>query len=158
MGLNELLQAYLIAQGSHTGGHFIQAQNPDDPMDDVPISLDLKNLTEKWRTPDNRTAADIHGAGFGFQDTIRNLIPDEETRNNVGEMSALIKGLYLAGVPMKLSKQMKSGGDIEALERTSGNRYVKPLVGISALADLYDIPIKFTTVNGAPGLMYSMRF
>lgn len=193
MSLSDLFIAYLIAQGAHTGGHFIQAQNPGNPMRDEPMRLDVRNLQEIWKNWDSnnpghlidrwtaappgspvaraqmshedylkdidKKATDIHGAGFAWQDNIRNLIPDKETRDNVGKMSALIKGLYLTGVPQKLSRQITStGGDIEDMKRVSGNKYVKPLVAASALADLYDVPLKFTTINGSPGLMYNMRF
>ena len=184
MDIEKLLLAYLISQGAHTAGHFYQAQNSGNPLRDVPIKLDAKNLAEQWDVPDkwsaphrggdpyaglrmshedyiadnNRKTTDIRGHGFAMQDRIRETIDDPETKKNVATMGALIKGLYLAGVPMMLSKQINSGGDIEGMEQSSGNKYVKHLVGASALADVYGLPVQFTTVDGAPGLMYTKRF
>lgn len=158
MDISSLIASYLISQGAHTGGHFYEANNYSDPLASTPIKLDAENLVEKWRANSNSRATDIHGAGFAMQDRIRDTIDDSETKKNVATMGALIKGLYLAGVPMMLSKQMNSGGDIEGMERTSGNKYTKHLIGASALADVYGIPVQFTTVDGAPGLMYTKRF
>lgn len=192
MGFKELIQAYIIGQGSHTGGHFIQAQNPDNPMRDVPMKLDARNLVENWDIPDkwspprednpykdlhmshkdyladnNRKSADIHGAGFAEQDRIRNLIDDPETKKDVSIVNALIKGAYLAGVPMKLSKQIRSGGDIEGMEATSGNKHIKEFVGASALWDLLkgtgaiknqNIDYGFDVIDGAPGGRITARW
>ena len=44
----DLLQAYLLSQFFHTGGHFYQATNPDNPMRDVSMRLDPKALVENW--------------------------------------------------------------------------------------------------------------
>lgn len=159
--LEQLLAAYAISQGTHTGGHFYQANNPGNPMRDVPMRLNPQELVEEWNIPDdwqparpggaynalhmpyedyladnNRKAADIHGAGFAMQDRIGNALQGTEIQRPVLGMNALIKGLYLSGAPMKLSQQLnQSGGDIGGLERTTGNNYIKELLAASALWD-----------------------
>lgn len=176
-----ILEAFLISQGAHTGGHLQEAE-----IQNVPIDLNLKHMSENWeirpytlglneirKSPwghlwlsneerandENRRRAAIHGAGFSMQDRVRDMIDDPETKNNVSNMGALIKGLYIAGIPGKMSKELgKLGGDIEGMKRSSGNKYVKHLVGASALADVYGIPVQFTTVGGAPGLVFNRRF
>ena len=189
----EKLLAALIAQGSHTGGHFVQAETPDDPMRDAPVGLDVRHMIEtgmdspdNWQAPKkgdlyaglrmshadyladkNRKEAELHGAGFEFQDKIRNMIEDPELQKSVSVMNALIKAGFLAGAVDKVTQGKASykGGDVGALEKTSGNRHTKDLVMASALYDLYksrnpggDVSFGFDVIDGAPGARATLRW
>jgi hypothetical protein len=160
----DFLTALALAQAAHTGGHFIEASRKDMPM-----QLDVKNFVENWGTPppgpkfqenqvtgkpeqvpgglSRRGEADIHGAGFAFQDLMERAVDNP----NMGKANAFIKALYLAGVPNKLSKTMIEDGDIGGMER-SGGKYVKPSLALSAIADYFDAPVSFQVTDGAPGL------
>ena len=184
MELADIITALLIAQGSHTGGHFRQATNPGNPMRNERMGLDLKDLAETWEVKDKwspapgyerlqmshedylndnkKKAADIHGAGFATQDRVRDMM-DGKPRSDVSKANALIKLLYLAGVPSMLSKMNGSKGDIKELKEVSGNKYIPELLGLSVLSDLLQKPdsrtsLGFTVQNGAPGLLLNYKW
>lgn len=182
MGLLDLIAAYAIAQGSHTGGHFNQASNQGNPMRDVPMGLSVKQMAELWRTPDrwskggtskdmthedylkdiSKKRTDIHGAGFAMQDKVRDNLSGKE-REEVSKMNALIKALYVAGIPQKLSKLDGTKGDIKEMQKESGNKYVPHMVGLTALSDLLQkkdsrTSLGFRVENGQPGLVINHRF
>ena len=122
---------------------------------------------EQIENDNNRKRASIHGAGFSMQDKVRDLINDPETKKDVSLMNAAIKAAYLMGVPQALSKKISDGNneDIGGMEKTSGNKNVKGLLAASILADIYTMKnpksnsnIQFTTVNGAPGLVFNRKF
>lgn len=159
MDPKSILLAYLISQGAHTTGHFYESNKQD-----VPINFNLKTLSESWGPTNKEQETDINGAGFSMQDKIRNLLP-ENTKRNESLASALLKGLYLAGVPNKLSGSIQQGGDIDGMSNASGNRGVKKLLLASILADIYaaknpksTASVNFATINGAPGLVFNKRF
>ena len=98
---------------------------------------------------------------------MRNLIDDPETKKTVSLVNDLIKGLYLAGAPMKMWNQLASGsgGDIAGMEQASGNKYVKPLLGASLVADLLTAKnpnskwsYGFDVIDGAPGGRINFRW
>jgi len=122
---------------------------------------------EQIENDNNRKRASIHGAGFSMQDKVRDLINDPETKKDVSLMNAAIKAAYLLGLPQKLSSEITSSknNDIGGMKNASGNRYVKGLIAASGLMDLYktnhpegNSSIQFTTVNGAPGLVFNRKF
>jgi len=155
MDMLDLIAAYAISQGVHTGGHFNEAARQE-----IPIRLDVKNFKEVWRQPDNRKDADLNGAGFQAQDDIKTALHGTKEGQNAALLNAIIKGSYLAGVPGLLSKNSHGFGDIENMERTSGNKYTKGLIAGTLIDDLatYLHPEKkwsvgFSTFGtGQPGL------
>lgn len=184
MELADILTALLIAQGSHTGGHFRQATNPDNPMRNESINLDTKKLKESWNVRDEWSPApgyedlqishedylkdnrrkniDIHGAGFTTQDRVRDMTTGK-TREDVSKANAIIKALYLAGVPSMMTGLNRGQGDIKAIKHLSGNKYVSEMIGMSILSDLLQKPdsrtsLGFTVQNGAPGLMLNYKW
>ena len=185
MGLLDLIAAYAIAQGAHTGGHFKQATNQENPMRDVPMGLNAKEFAEKWQVNDEWKApngkykelvmshedylkdnvkkkTDIHGAGFATQDMMRDKMSGK-TREDVSKMNALIKLMYLAGVPGMLNEQFKSSGDIKEMQKESGNKYVPHMVGLTALSDILQkkdskTSLGFRVENGQPGLVINHRW
>ena len=159
--LQDIISAYLIAQGAHTGGHFYEAGQHD-----VPIELNAKTMSESWKTRDKRKNGDIHGAGFYMQDRMRDEIDDHEMKKKVATVNALIKAFYLTDGPGKLSGSLEQGGDIRGMEKTTGNHYVKPLIALSILEDIRQAKSKdngklsygFDVVDGAPGGRVTYRW
>ena len=157
MDIPSLLAAYLISQGAHTGGHFAEAQRQN-----VPISLDTRNLAEDWTVPfpkdlaskpDPRYAAlyesapdqmkdyrrkesMMNGAGFVQQDQARDMFSGD-TKSNVATMNAILKALYLSGAADKFSNVGYKKGDIGGMEKASGNQNTKALLAASILGDIY---------------------
>lgn len=163
MGLLDLIAAYAIAQGSHTGGHFRQANNPENPMRDTKISFIPRKLAEDWENWDTKDDykkpnekdkykelvlskeeyikdkkkkdVDIQGAGFATQDKMLSMM-EGHGRENISKMNALIKLLFLSGVTNKISDTGIAKGDIKEMQHMSGNKYVPHMVGLTALSDL----------------------
>lgn len=157
MDILPILQGYAIAQGSHTGGHFDEAGNQG-----IPISLHAREFAEHWNQPDIKKNIDMDGAGFRMQDQVVNAGNNREAHL----ISAIIKALYLAGVPKMLGGDSMRGGDIEEVKDHSGNRYTPHMLGATAISDLagYNNPdrnwsLGFSTFGtGQPGLIYTHRF
>lgn len=155
MGLLDLISAYAIAQGSHTGGHFDTANKQGVPMH-------LDGFEEVWKQPDIRKDIDINGAGFQAQDNVVN----RSSNKDASLVSALIKGAYLAGVPGMLNKNLDGYGDINNMVRESGNKYVPHMIGLTSLSDMmgYMNPdrnwsLGFSTFGtGQPGLLFNYRW
>lgn len=159
MDLQALIAAYLISQGAHTGGHFYEANKQD-----VPAKMNMYALSESWQARNRQQDADINGAGFSMQDRVREMLPDEE-RKNVALANAIFKGLYLAGLPNKLSGNIQQGGDVAGMERSSGNKYAKAIVASSIVGDLIRsrspdsrVSYGFDVVDGAPGGRVNFRW
>ena len=157
MDLRSLIAAYALSAGLiHPYGH-VDAGNRND----IPVSLDYKNLAENWdtRKGGNRAQTDLHGGGFEMQDRISGLANSPE----LNSVNALYKLLYLAGSHKMGGAQE---GDVNAMERTSGNKNVNALLAASVLSDLYKSQnpgqnwnVGFTTLGrGTPGLTYNRRF
>lgn len=158
MDLKSFLEAYALSAGAmHPYGHVEAGDRKDNP-----VKIDYKNLIEKWdtRKGGNSAQTDLHGGGFEMQDKLSGLSnsPDLSLSN------AIYKLLYLMG-----SYKFGSGigeGDIKAMQRTSGNKYVPEIIAATALSDLYksqnptaDWSLGFTTLNGGtPGLIFNKRF
>jgi hypothetical protein len=159
MDMLPVIQAYIIAQGSHTGGHFAEANRQD-----VPMKLDMKKLSEDWNQDkiSKKDATDIHGKGFEFQDLISSGA-DGKTREDVSKINALIKAFYLVGGPQIFSKLDGTQGDIKEMQKFSGNKYVPHMIGLTALSDLLQTKdsknsLGFVVNNGQPGLVWNRRF
>ena len=155
MGLLDLIAAYAVAQGSHTGGHFDQAAKQGIP-------IKLEGIVEKWNQPDVRKNTDIDGAGFQLQDSVANSVDNK----NINLANALIKIGYLLDTPAMLDKNLAGYGDIRNMERESGNPHVDKMILATALSDLmkYNNPeqkwsIGFSTFGtGQPGIVYNRRW
>ena len=157
LGLMDLLSVGL-SQGGHTGGHFAEASSQGVPMK-------LSGLQEVWDQPDVRKDVDINGAGFGMQDLLSRGLGGTELEKTL-LANALIKGGYVLGLPGVFDRNLKGYGDIENIERLSGNRFVRELVILSALSDLYNYGsgnnqwgVGLSTFGtGQPGLMFNYRW
>jgi len=133
MDFKELAAALALSAGAvHPLGHVSEGGKRG-----VPIRVHYKNMAEHWqKEPKNAgDEAAIHGAGFQAQDDVARAIEDKDTREAAYLANAILKGGYAARVTDKLGKNV-SGGDIGGMERVSGNRLTRPLVGFSAIMDL----------------------
>lgn len=164
MNLLDLISAYAITAGAvHPHGHVAEGYR-----NDVPMRIDYRSGTEKLskQMPDRMTATQIHGAGFEAQDDIKNAMADPKAKSEMSIANALYKALYLSGIPDKFAKGMDQGGDIGAMEKTSGNNHLREILTASMLADLiaYKYPNKnwdvgFSTFGtGQPGLKLNVKF
>ncbi len=146
----------------HPYGHIAEANQYG-----LPARVDYRNLNERWReSGDPRIDANLHGAGFAAQDAVKGTMAGKE-RDNMALANALYKGFYLAGGPSILGANTDfKRGDIEALKNKTGNKFVGPMLGASALADLADayniMPenqnLSFTMDAGTPMLMYTYQW
>lgn len=157
MDLKSLAQAYALTQLAHTGGHFLEAKR-----EDIPMRMNMKEFGEEWFTPDDRKAAQVGGGGFKHQGTLTSRLLGSDIEPEARVMSGMMKLLYPL-VQSKLQPNPKDS-DVYQMER-SGNRYVKELVGLSALVDLFKSvnPDKrwdysFDVIDGAPGGRLDFRF
>lgn len=134
MDLQALLAALALSAGAaHPLGHVSEGGKRG-----VPMTIDYKNMVESWKT-DPKTAGDsmaIHGAGFKAQDDIARAIENPKAKEAAYLANAILKGGYAAGISDKMAKGMENGGDIGGMERASGNKLTRPLVGFAAAMDL----------------------
>ena len=134
MDFKKLAAALALSAGAvHPLGHVSEGGKRG-----VPMRVDYKNMVENWQG-EPRSAGDeaaIHGAGFKAQDDVARALEDKDSREAAYLANAILKGGYAAGVADKMAKGMTSGGDIGGMERASGNRLTRPLVGFSAVMDL----------------------
>jgi len=112
----------------------------------------------------------MHGAGFKAQDDIARIIEDKESKEAMYLANAILKGAYAAGIPDKLAKNSPDypdGGDIGEMKRISGNKYVRPMMGFSAIMDLmksqrpeqnWDVSAGVMPNSTAVGLTFNKRF
>ena len=163
------LAALLMAAGAHTGGHMDLAHR----MGMNPAYVDYRTMSERvpaWvsnpRTEQERRAATTwHGAGFEGQDAFKQSINDPDDRDRYRLMS----GLYKLGYSLLGPQGSYAGeGDVGSMKRISRNKFVVPLLSVSALNDMYRgstgeklapwMPdeIDFSTFEqGTPGLKFS---
>lgn len=162
MSVSDLLQAFLANQAAHTQGHMASAEQMG-----MPSYVDWQRGVEvvpPWvsnpQTEDQRRAATMwHGAGFMGQQNTGKQAEGGSFQQPYDLAQGLYKALYSLGV-----KPSGISGDIENMERISGNRYVKPLLGVSALSDLYraynpdaKFGIDFVAPQGAPGIQLNFK-
>lgn len=165
MEIAELLKAFLMNQAAHTGGHMQNAY--DAGMD--PAYVNWKKGVEvvpSWvSSPQNdqqkRTATQWQGSGFTGQQELGN----EESMKEMASEYALAQGLYKLGYLSKLTLPTGTQGDVENMERISGNKMTPALLGLSALSDLYKaynpesrLSADFITPQGAPGIKFNWKF
>lgn len=112
----------------------------------------------------------IHGAGFKAQDDIARALEDRESKEAMYLANAILKGAYAAGLPDKLTKDAPdypTNGDIRDMKRISGNNYIRPMMGFSALMDLmksqmpeqnWDVSAGVMPNSTAVGLTFNKRF
>lgn len=166
MDYAELLKAFLMNQAAHTQGHM--SMSYDMGMDPRLTGVNWRQGTESvpdWvispRTDQQRQAAtQWNGAGFTGQQKLRNQLMGSEIAPEYNIAQGLQKLGYLAGI-----KPSGTAGDIENMERISGNKMVTPLLGASALSDLYQAynpdsrwNLEYITPQGAPGLQFNWKF
>ena len=158
----DLLSLLLTSGVVHPWGHVGRASEYG-----IPASVNYGDLTENWKyAGDPRVDAALHGAGFDTQDRVKSMMTGAD-RDSMAKANALYKGLYLAGGPSILgAKTGYKKGDIEGIKNASGNKYVGPMLGASAIADALDayniIPenhgLSFRMDEGTPSLMYNYRW
>jgi hypothetical protein len=164
MDFQNILKAVLMNQAAHTGGHMDMAYQ----MGMRPAYVDYKNLEEvvpRWvsspRNDDERRKATAwHGAGFEGQQDLGKQLFGTETKQSYDRSQGLYKLAYALGVhPSSIE------GDVESMERISGNKATKALLGASALSDIFGYynpdrrwGLDFITPQGAPGLKFNWRF
>ena len=164
MELADLVKAYLMNQVAHTQGHMGTAYD----MRMSPAYVDYKRGVEvvpEWvsrpgTNQQRREATQWHGAGFTGQQDVGKKLEGTNMEVPYNIMQGLYKLGYLAGV-----KPSAIEGDPSAMERISGNKYTKPALTLSALANLYKAKnpdskysLDFITPEGAPGLMATTKF
>lgn len=164
MAFKNLLKAALMNQATHTQGHMDEAYRQGMSPAYVDWSEGVE-VVPRWvsnpKTDQQKRAASIwHGAGFKGQAEAGEQLQGTELELPYRAIEGLSKLGYIAGM-----KTSGTQGDIENLERTSGNKLIKPIVGVSAVVDLLkaykpnkDWDVRFVTPQGAPGLMFNKRF
>ena len=153
--LTDILLALGISAGLHPYGH-VQTGNDLN----VPVSINWGKGMENWNTPDQRKDAEIAGGGFAMQNKLAQGLQGNDLELPMRIANALYKAGYMAGI-----KPAGIEGDVNQMERDSGNKATKPLLGISTLFDLWksqnpqsNFDLSFITPNGAPGLMGTWRW
>ena len=156
--LASLLLALGISSGVHPLGHF---QTGNDL--NVPVDVNWGQRTESWNTPDKRKDSEIAGGGFGIQDKLAQGLGQDDSSMRLA--NALYKLGYMSKLTLPQSSLAYGGGDVEQMQRESGNKYTKSLLGASALFDLWksqnpksNFDLQFVAPNGSPGLMGTWRF
>jgi hypothetical protein len=163
MGLADLIAAYGMIAGSHTGGHFNEASKQG-----IPIGLNPREFSESWKEPDsmpNRTR--MNGAGFEMQDFVSDKLPVVGKRE-ADLANAIYNALYASGLALGNQKDMMyEGGDVGGIAHNSGVpvHRVKQMLYATALADLARSQdddarwkVRFHATNGAPGLMFDYKW
>lgn len=167
MDYSELLKAFLMNQAAHTQGHMQNAYSAGMVPAHVDWSQGIEVVPE-WvsnpRTDQQRIAATKwQGAGFEGQQDMGKQLLGSGMEQEYALAQGISKLLYPILAPM-VSKSLGEG-DIENIERFSGNKATAPLLGVSALSDLYQaynpgsrFSADFITPQGAPGLKLNWRF
>jgi len=155
---NVAISGLLSAALAHPYGHVSEGGKKG-----VPMRVDYRNMVEKWegKAKNKKDETDIHGAGFETQDKVGRATKGSKLEESMRLVNSLYKLGYMMGI-----KSKGTPGDFDLMEQSSGNKYTKPLVGLSALADLYKAKnpnskgdLSFSTFGqGAPGLLYTRRF
>jgi hypothetical protein len=158
----DLLSLLLTSGVVHPWGHVGKAAEYG-----IPANVNYGSMTEDWNyAGDPRVDADLHGAGFDAQDRVKAMMSGSD-RDSMAKANALYKAFYLAGGPSILgAKTGYKKGDIEGIKKMSGNKYVGPMLGASAVSDALDaynvIPdnhnLSFRMDQGTPMLMYNYRW
>ena len=164
MGIVNLLQSFLLNQGAHTQGHMDLAYQ----MGMHPAYVDYRNLQEvvpRWvshpRTDDERRrAAAWHAAGFKGQEQLGKQAAETE----LAQPYELTQGLYNLGYALGVQPSSIEG-DVDQLERISGNKATRAFLATSALTKILNSrnpdsrwSLDFIAPQGAPGLKYSVKF
>ena len=162
MDFLDLAQALAANQAAHTSGHIDTAHQMG-----IPAYVDWGKRIEVMppRTYNPRTdqekqvAGILNGAGFVGQQNLGKTAQGTSFQQPYDLMQGLYKAGYLLG-----AKPSGISGDIENMERISGNKYTKSLLGASALSDLYraynpnaNWGIDFVTPQGAPGIQLNFK-
>lgn len=153
MDISSLINAGLLSgalMASHEGSHSSAASDSNVLLRWGGDKYSFDNATP-------RAAAEIQGAGFSGQDRLKNALNNTEQDRLFSGINALHKLTYL----------LRDRGDISGMEKASGNKHTDKLVAASALWDLLKGSgvidrdagnVDFTTIDGAPGLVYRKRF
>jgi hypothetical protein len=159
---SDLISLLLTSGVVHPWSHVSEANRYG-----YPARVDYRNLVETFpEIEDRRIDAAINGAGFSSQDALKNSLGGS-ARDSMAKANALYKAFYLAGGPSILGANTRyKGGDIEALKKSTGNKYIAPMLGASAISDALDayniIPdnhsLSFRMDEGTPMLMYNYRW
>lgn len=161
LSLTNLLAAMALSYGgAHPWGHISEANKMG-----VPGKVDYRHGVEMydqnaWNKLSPAEQARIHAAGFEGQQTFGNALSGSSMEDEMRLANALYKFGYAAGI-----KPQGTEGDLNYLEKLSGNRMTKSLLGASAATDLLGVydpkrkwDLNFIAPEGAPGLMFKMRF
>jgi hypothetical protein len=154
--LKNLGLALAISSGVHSLGHDVTANEVG-----IPLSIDWKNRVENWNpyagTPQDQ--ARIHAGGFAGQDLLAEMLGGDYRTG---------AGLYKLGYLSRLTlpkgyNGQKIEGDVNSVERLTGNKYYSQMLLADALSDIFfdtnkqSISTKVTD-SGTPVLMYNRRF
>ena len=191
MDISKLIAALAVSGGAvHPQGHVREGNDRGYPM-----TVDYGNLTEswgdngpkspKWTSKDKENASKygmnlydkskedeiaIQGAGFKAQDDIARIIEDKESKEAMYLANAILKGAQVAGLSKKLVKtspEHPQNSDIDEMKKISGNKYVRPMMGFSAIMDLmksqrpeqnWDVSAGVMPNSTAVGLTFNKRF
>lgn len=193
MGLADIIASYLLLSGGHTLSHLSVANQTGAPASIDYRSGGERWMQPDseydWNAPTFRPGqkmrvrttpgaepghiqigmpkagvpaeTDRHGAGFEGQDVISHAMDTPESAS----ANAVYKLLYASGLTM--GRNMSEwAGDIDAMEKQSGNRYTKEMIVASVLADLMKVrnpkqnwDVGFSTFGtGQPGLKLNYRW
>lgn len=139
----------------HPWGHVTVAENYG-----IAASINYKTMSEPMAlSKDARKKTDIFGAGFEFQGSFSEVANTSE----VYLFNAVYLLLYFPVDAMTHSNYPK-GGDINEMRIESGNKYVKEILTVCAIADLTRSftpkalwNVHFSTFRqGVPGLVFSI--
>ena len=156
--LSQILAALGISGGYiHPQGHVASGME-----NNIPMTVDYGKRREYWQdTGDPRIDTQIHAGGFTEQDKLSHAMggTDQETAMHIAN------ALYKLGYLSKISIPRDIPGDVESIEKISGNKYTKPIIGASALMDILKASnpkdrwdVQFIAPEGAPGLQFNYRW
>lgn len=151
----ELLLAVAVTSGTHTLGHIEEGNKQE-----VKVTLNPKELTESWSTPDRSKRMLIHGAGFRSQDALSRFTDSKKIGKSVSLANGLYKLGYLAKIPQRLG--VNTLGDAPLIDKDTDNKVASYSVLLSALSDLYkakepeaNFGLEFwQSKKGAPGVKF----
>lgn len=161
MDIANLIAAYGMIAGAHTGGHFNEAARQG-----IPIGLNPREFSEIWAEPASaRDRTRMNGAGFEMQDIVSDKLP-VVGKQEADLANAVYNAIYASGkIPLKNARYVD--GDIGGIAQNSGisEHRIKQMLYANALADLVRSQnddakwkMRFHAIDGFPGLMLDYRW